>query len=277
MDETFLLEYKGFSCIARKYQDGRWGFGNTSHQHSGFDTPDKTDSPFDFLWLANNIEEAKTMFPRAIEAMLERQAYNNKTIDWKSKTDYKSVAAIVNILPDVFEKRIQEGNFDTKLLQAVEGGDYVVPLYYVTKAWDNMLKGSLASFAYMIGPEESEEFSEEELEVFLKEEHAKRSRGEAVIQNDKMKALWKKYFNIDIDSLEVDFLQYDMHIPPHWSEDEYLWYFYDPLYGLKDWILSPVNNPSEEWIFHDSVSAMMEFTANIIIVERNKDPEDYIS
>lgn len=154
----------------------------------------------------------------------------------------------------MLEKRIREGLFDNTLLQGLEGGDYVVPIYYVTKAWDNLLKGSLGTISFMIGPEEDDDFSEEELQLFLKEERATRSRGEAIIQNDQMKEVWKKYFQIDIDSLEVDFTKFDMHLPPN----------------VYEWLLPVVNRPSEDWALHDATSCLMELTANIIRYERNE-------
>lgn len=155
-------------------------------------------------------------------------------------------------------------------MEKVEGGDYAVPLYYVTKAWDNLLKGSLGSLSFMIGPEEDDDFSEEILKVYLQEEYASRSRGEATLQNDKMKELWKAHFEIDIDALEIDFTKYDMHLPPNVTQDEYYWYFEDLPDGVNEWIMRPINHPSETWAPHDATSCLMEFTANIIKYERNE-------
>lgn len=261
--KEYLLEHKGYKCIAKLYEDGRWGFGSGPQP--------TTNSEFPFFWYADNIEEAKARFAASIDRMIEQQEYKRKSAKWKEEVDYKTIAAVVNILPDVFEKRIQEGHFDKILLQQVKGGDYVVPLYYVTKAWDNLLKGSLGTLSFMIGPEEDDDFSEEELQQFLKDENATRSRGEAIIQNDMMKEVWKKYFRIDIDALNVDFTKYDMHLPPKVSRDEYYWYFDDVPDGVNEWILHPVNYPSTDWILHDFVSCLMEFTANVIQFERFED------
>lgn len=260
MIKEYLLEHKGYKCIAKLYENGRWGFGSGPEPN--------VDSEFPFFWYTDNIEEAKARFAASIEKMIEQQEYKREDNKWKERVDYKSVAAVFNILPDVLEKRILEGLFDNTLLQGVEGGDYVVPLYYVTKAWDNLLKGSLGTISFMIGPEEDEDYSEEELQQFLKDEHATRSRGEAIIQNDMMKELWKKHFQIDIDSLEVDFTKFDMHLPPNVSEDERDWYFYDCIDGLNEWLLPVVNRPSEDWVLHDVTSCLMEFTANMIKYER---------
>lgn len=57
--------------------------------------------------------------------------------------------------------------------------DAEVPLYYVTKAWDVLLKNSLGVWSFMIGPEEDEDISEESLKLFLKYEGATWSRVQA--------------------------------------------------------------------------------------------------
>lgn len=260
-----LLEHRGYKCIAKQYEDGRWGFGNNPNPK--FSDP---DSPFDFFWFAENEEEAKQRFALSVDRMIEKQEYQKAEKTWESSVDYKSIAAVINIIPNVFEKRILSDQFDNKLLIGVEGGDYIVPLYYITKAWDTILKGTLGDIAFMIGPEEDEDFSEEELKLFLKEEHATRSRGEAIRQNDQMKVIWQKYFNIDIDSIDVDFTKFDMHLPPNVSKDEHYWYFYNYIDGVREWFLPVINHPSETWALHDATSCLMEFTANIIKYERNE-------
>lgn len=263
--KELLLEHRGYTCIAKLYEDGRWGFGNSEDIEDA-----DPDSPFDFFWFADNEEEAKQRFASSVNRMIEQQEYQKAEDIWKSSVDYKSVASVINILPNVFENRILSGQIDEALLNGVNGGDYVVPLFYITKAWDNLLKGTLGDIAFMIGPEEDDDYSEEELKLFLEEEHATRSRGEAILQNDQMKELWKKYFNIDIDSLDVDFTKFDMHMPPNVSEDEHYWYFYNCMDGVREWLLPVVNHPSETWAFHDVTSCLMEFTANIIKYERNE-------
>ena len=102
----------------------------------------------------------------------------------------------MNILPDEFKQRVTENKFDDTLLDIVQGGDYEVPLYYVTKAWDIILKGELFPIDFMIGPEEDEDCTEADIKEFLAEENATRSRCEACMDNDKMKKIWKRSFNI---------------------------------------------------------------------------------
>lgn len=266
MEETLTLEHRGYTCIAKRHENGRWGFGNSPN-------PEKADPDcqFDFYCMADNEEEARQRFAVSVDSMIAKQEYQKRDELWKSLVDYKSIAAVFNILPDVFEDIIKAGRFDESLLDKVEGGDYVVPLFYVTKAWDNLLKGSLGSLSFMIGPEEDDDFSEEVLKEFLQEENASRSRGEAVIDNNKMKELWKNHFGIDIDALEIDFTKFDMHLPPKVTRDEYYWYFEDVPDGVNEWIMCPINHPSEDWAYHDAVSCLMEFVANVIKNERYED------
>lgn len=195
--------------------------------------------------------------------------YRAKLELWKSTTDYKSVAAVLNILPDLFEKRIESGEFDKSLLNGVEGDYYVVPLYYVTKAWDNLLKGTIGSWSFMFGPEEDDDYSEKRLLEFLQEENATRSRSEAIIHNDQMKQVWKKHFDIDIDELNIDFTKFDIHLEPNLSWSDVMDYFDSCPDGMAEWIFSsPVNHPSEDWVGHDAVSGLMEVVAYIIKYER---------
>jgi len=266
MEETLTLEHRGYTCIAKRHEDGRWGFGNSPN-------PEKADPncPFDFFFMADNEEEARQRFASSVNRMIERQEYIKAGEIWAAHVDYESIAAVYNILPDVFEDIIKAGRFDKSLLEKVEGSDYVVPLFYVTKAWDNLLKGSLGSLSFMIGPEEDDDFSEETLKEFLQEENASRSRGEATLQNDRMKELWETYFGIDIDALEIDFTKYDMHLPPNVTQGEHCWYFENVPDGVNEWIMYPINHPSEDWVFHDTVSCLMEFVANIIKHERYED------
>lgn len=258
-----LLEHRGYSCIAKLYEDGRWGFGN-----GPFIDDMDPESPFSFFCFADNEEEARLRFAESVDQMIQHQEYNKTLEQWKLNTDYRSIASVVNILPDVFEGRIKSGQFDRTLLDGVEGGTYVVPLYYVTKAWDTLLKGTLGLQSFRVGPEEDDDFSEETLREFMEEEEATRSRTEAVAQNDIMKGLWKKYFDIDIDSIAVDFAKFDMHMPPNVSQDDMYYYFDEPMEGVAEWVMGPVNFPDEDWCLHDMVSCLMEFTAYVIKIER---------
>lgn len=260
--EELLLEHRGYKCIAKRNKDGRWFFGN------GPDIERDNDSPFDFLSYANNEKEAKRIYASLVDNMIDRQEYHKEQKLWESKVDKASIVPVINILPELFNERIKAGKFDKSLLNGVEGGDYIVPLYYVTKAWDVLLKGSLGTIAFMIGPEEEDDFSEDELKQFLKEEGATRSRGEATVQNDKMKELWKVHFDIDIDSLNVDFSKFDMHMPPNVTNRQLYDYFQYVPDGVVEWIMNPINHPSEEYAYHEEVSCLMEFVAYVLKYEQ---------
>ena len=71
-------------------------------------------------------------------------------------------------------------------------------------------------------------------------------------------------FDIDIDSLDIDFSKYNMHLPPNVSDDEYHFYFHDVCGGVNEWIMGTINRPESKDITHDAVSALMEFKAEIL-------------
>ena len=200
-----------------------------------------------------------------MENSVSSKSFKERCKEWKSTTDFESVRCVFNILPDEFRKRVENNTFDKSLLTSVKGGDYEVPLYYVTKAWDVLLKGSLFPIDFMIGPEEDEDCTENDIKEFLAEKNATRTRCKACNDNDNMKAVWKEFFDIDIDSLEVDFLKYNMHIPPNVSYEEYFEYFKDIPDGIEEWILFGINYPESEEIAYDYVSALMEFTAQVLM------------
>lgn len=259
MDQIPILEYKGYRAILTlNPRDNRlWG---------KICTPENPSIPMDSWGFAgNNIEEAENTFHYQVEKIISHKLFKQKCLEWKSNTDLESVRFVMNILPDEFQRRVAEYKFDHSLLTSVKGGDYEVPLYYVTKAWDVILKGELFPIDFMIGPEEDEDCTEEDIKEFLVEENASRSRCEACADNEKMKVLWKEYFNIDIDTLEVDFLKYNMHLPPNVTDDEYDYYFRDVPDGIDEWILCGINHPNSECITHDEVSALMEFTAEVLL------------
>ncbi|MBQ0141628.1 MAG: hypothetical protein KBT06_02295 [Prevotellaceae bacterium] len=126
------------------------------------------------------------------------------------------------------------------------------------------MKGTLGDLSFMIGSEENEDFSEQELEEFILEEHATRSRGDAIIDNDKMKVLWKDHFNIDIDRIDVDFSKFNLHLQPNLSSNDEFVYFELVPDGVFEWILGPINHPTEDWVYYDAVSCLMESVAYII-------------
>ena len=181
--------------------------------------------------------------------------------EWRKSVDSDSIKAVFNILPETFLERIESGLFDCSLIERVPGGDYQVPIYYVTKAWDVLLKSSLGYDAFRIGPEEDdEEDYESALQEFIKEERISRTRPEAVQQNDQIKDIWKQKFSVDIDALDIDFSQYNKHFHPNVDLPTFRDYFFDPLHGVTHWILEAVNHPDYE-IFPESVSSLMEFAA----------------
>lgn len=231
------LEYKDYTCISqenKKFPD---------RLYCTIYKPGSTDEHFDFF-LADNLSEAKEMFEWYVRKDIEREEYSKRDARWKKETDCLSIAAVYNILPDVFEQRVLENRFDTSLLDGVKGWDYVVPLYYVTKAWDVLLHDLDGPVAFMIHPngDDYDNYTPEEIKEILEEEQVKRTRQEAIEQNNKMKVLWLKHFNIDIDALEVDFRSFDMHLSANASHREICDYFLVVPEGLVEWALIPARN-----------------------------------
>lgn len=257
--EISHLEYKGYKGILKlSSKDNRlWG---------KICTPENPTTPIDGWGFAgDDIQEAEKIFRYQVEKIISQKKFNEKCHAWKSKTDFESIRCVMNILPDEFKQRVTENKFDDTLLDIVQGGDYEVPLYYVTKAWDIILKGELFPIDFMIGPEEDEDCTEADIKEFLAEENATRSRCEACMDNDKMKTIWKRSFNIDIDALEVNFSQFNMHLPPNVTHEEYQDYFMDVPEGIDEWILFGINHPDSEMVSHDEVSSLMEFTAEVLL------------
>lgn len=73
--------------------------------------------------------------------------------------------------------------------------------------------------------------------------------------------IWKEYFNIDIDLIEIDFNRFNMHMFPQVSHYREHQYFIEGPEGVYEWVLSPVNYPDANYIFFDCVSVLMEFCA----------------
>ena len=258
------LEYKGYKALITLNPTDNRFLGKIC-------TPENPLTPMDYWKFAgNDIEEARKRFHSQVEKILSYKYFEERRQEWKSNTDYKSVRCVMNILPNEFEQRIKDNMFDNSLLMPVKGGDYEVPLYYATKAWDVILKGELFPIDFMIGPEEDIACTEEDIKEFLEENNYTRSRCGACKDNDKMKLIWKEYFNIDIDSLEIDFLQYDMHLPPNVSRDAYQDYFMDVPDGIDEWIMGGINRPDSECVSHDELSALMEFTAEVLLRRMGK-------
>lgn len=251
------FEYKGYSTEVRiKANDLRY-YGNI------YDCDSPNEKVPNCGFAADNETEARERFEGCVEYTIKQKEWKDKNKAWKESIDCESIGCVFDILPEKFKERLQTEAFDKSLLDGVQGGDYVVPLYYVTKAWDVLLKGELGHLAFMIGPEEDDEDDyEAALQEFMYENRATRTRNDAIKQNDEMKSIWKEMVGVDIDSIDVDFSQFNMHMPPHVSEREYEDYFFDVLNGVFEWVLCGINNPNGNCDF-ESVSALMEFTALI--------------
>ena len=260
-----VLEYKGFIGLLE------YNASDNGRIYGTICPPEEPGTPLDNWGFAqDNIEDATQLFKSQVEKIISYRAYKKDLTEWKRVTDYESVRCVVDIVPDKFRQRVKDGIFDKSLLHGVKGGCYAPPLYYVTKAWDIILKGTLEPVDFMIGPEEEDDCTEESIAEFLRENNATRSRCNACKDNDRMKDLWKELFDIDIDTLEIDFHLFDMHLPPNVSTKEYEDYFSDVPNGVNEWILGSVNYPENESIFHDSVASLMEFTAQVLLWREDK-------
>lgn len=263
--ELPILEHKGYRGLLR------WNEHDNNRIYGEICTPEDPDTPLENWGFAqDSIEDAEKFFKSQVERIIANRTYNKDLIEWRKVTDYESVRSVMDIVPDKFKQRVKDGLFDKSLLYGVKGGCYAVPLYYVTKAWETILKGSLEPIDHYIGPEEEDDCTDESIAEFLSEINGTRSRCEACRDNDRMKALWKELFDIDIDVLDVDFHRFDKHLPPNVSMKEYEDYFDNVPYGINEWILGSVNYPENESIFHDSVASLMEFTAQVLLWREDK-------
>ena len=257
MAEKIKLEYKGYTTVCEPNPNDR------ERLYGRIFPPDNPSVPLEhWSFTSDTINEAEKSFKSVVEKVLVHKAFDDTQEEWIHSVDYHSIRTVFNILPDEFERRIRFGYFDKSLLEGVKGGDYVVPLYYVTKAWDVLLKNSLGLVAFKIGPEEDDDVEdyESELSMFMEEIGATRTRRQAIEQNDQIKEIWKEKLDINIDEINVDFKKYNMHLPPHVSEDVFYDYFQDVPDGVEEWIMYGINKPEARCTF-DAVSCLMEFTA----------------
>ena len=260
------FEYKG-------YKSEVWINHKDRNRYYGYIyTPDNPTQPYAIPdwgvmpYAGDNLEEARRRFEWQVEMLIEQEQERKRQEEWESVTDYISVSQVCAIHPRKFEQRIKEGKFDKNLLTAVKGGVYAVPIYYITKAWDVLLKGSLPN-AYMIGCEEDDDYTEEDIREFIEENGVTRMRAEACRDNDRMTEIWKGCFGIDIDALEVDFSVFDMHLEPNVSGDERGYYFEDVPNGIYEWILGYINyseDSTEAKVSYDFAAALMEYAADVL-------------
>ena len=260
-DEKIIFEYRGYKSEAY--------VNHKAHNriHGNIYSPGKWDKPLNgWSYAANDVEDARKSFEKCVEELIEAEAESVRQQEWEQVTDHISVGQVFAIKPRAFEQRVKEGKFDKNLLIAVKGGVYAVPIYYITKAWDVLLKGSLPN-AYMIGCEEEEDATEEDIKEFMEECQATRTRAEAYRDNELMKDVWKRHFGIDIDVLDVDFRVFDMHLSPNVSYDEYRDYFCDVPNGIHEWILDPINyceNDYPDGVRYHVAASLMEYTADVL-------------
>lgn len=212
----------------------------------------------------DDIDSVNDAFHNVVNNLIENEKFKKEQVEWKACTDWQTVASVFNILPEKFRERVECKIIDPAIIERVKGSDYEVPLYFVTKAWDYVLSGSLCGFGFMIQPTPSidgEPPTKEDIAEFIAENNPKRMKEEARAQNNEMKMIWKEYFNIDIDLIEIDFNRFNMHMFPQVSHYREHQYFIEGPEGVYEWILSPVNYPDANYIFFDCVSALMEYCA----------------
>lgn len=250
-----VLYYKGYLAYL---------FINSKDRNRIYGSIAKEGFPKDIIihnsFAGNNIQEVKERFRNCVEQQINLKNYNEKNKQWKDKEDYKSIATVYNILPNKFKARLEASLFDKTLIEKVKGGFYEVPLYYVTKAWDCILKSNLCGYGFMAGPSSYEEDNHDiqEWRDFIIEESPKRFRCQAIADNNNMKGIWMKYFGIDIDSLNIDFSKYNRHIMPNVDKAGEYSFFHDVPNGVFEYIFDPINHPSEDFIFFDTISDIME-------------------
>ena len=215
---------------------------------------------------ASTLEEVQKSFLEAVELIDELDCFDEKDTAWEKSSDKETIEAVFNILPHEFLKRIRSRHYDPKLIKNTPGGYYNVPLYYVTKAWDYILKGELGGFCFKVGVdfatgkdyEHTQEYDEWYGGPF------ERTLKEAIAQNDEMKKLWKNWFSIEIDKLDIDFSKFDRRLPPNFNEVLSDAYFHCPPYGIAEGILGEINRPSSNQCTFDDVSNLMEFCAYLM-------------
>lgn len=229
------FEYKGYKCEA--------SFDKKSLQYAGTLTDD-SGNLLKHCFMGDYESDFITMGRKEIDSILSRRASDLLFREWKKTPLSTLVSSVFNLQPERFQELAESGKFDLHFLVP---GFYEVPLAYVTKAYDVLLKG------YMM----------ENLDWFETEYgDGGRSVEDAIKLNDEIKQIWKDQAGIDIDALEVDFSQFNAHIAPQVSKEEEDRYFYDIPDGICEWIISGIFNP-QECCAHDATSCLMEYMAHL--------------
>lgn len=127
--ELPLLKYRGYIGILK--------YGKKDHRIYGSVVKEVEPQKISKCCFAgDNLSEAEKNFQDWVSTTISIHEYELRNDHWKQTVDSESISAVYNILPEVFLERINKGDFDENLLDATVGGEYEVPLYYVTKAWD---------------------------------------------------------------------------------------------------------------------------------------------
>lgn len=201
---------------------------------------------------SDNLTEFEHHFQNRVEGLVRQDKWKIKDNEWRnSGIDIDSIIAVFDMQPETFRKRLETKKYDESLNEIVPGGHYEVPLPYVTKAWDYILKGDLDRYSFWVeyDPDDDDEPVIRTLDVAIK-------------NNDEIKSLWKEFYGIDVDNLEVDFSHFDKHLPPNMDEDDSYEYFTGVPDGVIEWILDGILNPYGRCHF-DYVSCLMELAEYI--------------
>lgn len=260
-DQLPVLKYRGYIGKLRiNPKDNDRIYGSIARE----DAPKKKIDGYGYA--GDNVAEARERFKSCVDSCINAIEYKEKQRQFSQGCDTGFIASVINIMPGEFKRIVESGNYDRSLLEKVPCGDYEVPLYYVTKAWDFLLRGNMCGYEFMFGLWEEE--SVDDWRDYFTDEYndykpMPRLKCQAIGHNIEMKKLWKQYFDIDVDALEIDFSQFDKHMMPNvLDEDEYD-YFNNVPYGLFEWVLFPLNDPDMEYVTWDFTSSLMESCAYI--------------
>ena len=131
------LEYKGYKGVFR-FISKKEGFEARIFSSSNLREPLE-----DIYFRGRSKKYLRKRFENYVDEIIAEKFLSKNNAEWLRANDYLSVCYVYNILPDEFRKRIENNEFDKILLESVKGWDYEVPLYYITKAYDILLKDFL--------------------------------------------------------------------------------------------------------------------------------------